>query len=369
MKYTGFLLMLIAALFLFSCDRFEHTFTPVETQDFGILLFEPLQEGFNQATSSDLSPVMDFYAEDYMHYGHSKSDWRTTLQGIIAGVANPSFVVSFSEVQLQSETTALANWRLIISDSASKAVLADSSFVGERLILTQGSWLLKGNQSACIPPVAKQRVIVEYVTNIGCSYCPPVEEKLHELKLMYPNQFSYITHQLSGPVAISDPLYAYYNAYSAPVSIIQGEGILRSGTENILAQYIPLVQSLLNVDTQMNYSIVSTTVAGNNLSGSVHLTPVNSGFSQENLRLNLAIIDRVSTALNVQGDPLTNIVIARNRIDLDTVDLSQPINFNFSANVPIPNDASLVIFAQRTPAVFANDAHIYSGIELQLTTP
>ena len=369
MKNTLYLLIILAALGLGSCDRFDHAFTPAETVDFATQLFTPLQEGYNLVTANDLSPAMAFYADDYSHYGFSKADWEATLHNIIVGVENPQFEVILSETQMENETNAYANWRLIISDPASKAVLADSSFVGERLKKQDGQWLLRGNQSACNPPLAKQHIIVEYITNVGCSYCPPVEAKLHELRLMYPNQFTYITHQISGPVAINDPLYAYYNAYSAPVSIIQGKHKLASGTSDILAQYTPLVQSMINVDTPMNYSIVNTAVSGNNLTGSVILIPVDNNFPQENLVLNLAIIDRVSTATNVEGDPLTNIVIARKRINLSTTDLSQPVAFDFSANVAIPNDASLVIFAQRTPATFANDAYIYSGIELQLSTP
>lgn len=369
MRYTLLFLSLLLALLLASCDRFEHSFQPGTEVDFSAELFSPLQEGFNQVTATDLSAAMSFYAEDYLHYGLGKSEWETSLNGIIAGVTNPQFAVSFSSTELQDDANALANWRLIISDPDSKAVLADSLYVGERLVKRDGKWLLKGNQSACVPPVGKQRIIVEYVTNIGCSYCPAVETVLHELRQMYPTQFSYLTHQFSGPVAINDPLYAYYNAYSAPVSIIQGQHKLSSGTQDVIDQYAPLVQSLIGIDTAMNYNVVSANVSGSNLSGSVFLDPVEDGFSQENLVLNLAIIERVSSATSVSGEPLTNVVLARNRIDISTADLSQPVSFDFSDNAALPNDASLVIFVQRTPATFSNNAIIYSGTEIVLTTP
>jgi hypothetical protein len=368
MKYCIYALVLVALIGLSSCDRFEHAFQPAAVVDFNTELFSPLQAGFNQVTATDLSPAMAYYASDYLHYGITKSAWEATLQNLISGVANPQFEVSFSTTQLEGDNNALANWRLKISDPDTKTILADSLYVGERLVKVNGQWLLKGNQAACNPPVGKQHIIVEYVTNVGCSYCPLVEAKLHTLKQMYPTQFTYLTHQLSGPVMISDPLYAYYNAFSAPISIIQGQYKLSSANQDILDQYLPLVQGLVNIDTEMNYSLVSNQIEQNNISGSVLLSPIDAGFDQENLVLNLAIIDRVSTAVNVLNEPLTNVVIARKRIDISTTDLTQPIAFNIPTSVAIPNDASLVVFAQRTPSTFANNAHIYSGKEFVLTT-
>jgi hypothetical protein len=296
----------------------------------------------------------------------NKSEWEAALQTLLSGVANPVFEISFSSTSLINETNAFANWRLKISDPATKAVLADSNYVGERLIKQNGEWLLRGNQQSCNPPAAKQRVIVEYVTNVGCSYCPAVEAELHELALLHPGKFIYLTHQLSGPVMINDPMFAYYSAFSAPVSIIQGMAKLSSGTEDVIAQYEPLVNTQLDIDAQMDYQIISTLVSGNNLSGSVQLSPKITGFDQTSLVLNLAIIDKVSTATNVSGEPLTNIVIGRKRIDISAQDFGYHITFDFDANVNIPTDAALVVFAQKTPATFANNAVIYSGLEIPI---
>ena len=66
-----------------------------------------------------------------------------------------------------------------------------------------------------------------------------MEELLHNLSSEFGDNFIYLTHQLSGPVAINDPLYVYYSAFSAPVSIIQGKHKLASGTQEILNQYYP----------------------------------------------------------------------------------------------------------------------------------
>ena len=212
-------IFIIVLLGIFSCERFDHNFQPLEQVDFQEELFSPLQEAFNNADPEDLSSVMAFYAEDYKHFGITKSEWETKLHSIISPLINPVIQVSLITATLQNETNALANWRLTISDD-NKTVIADSLYTGERLRKENGKWLLRGNQCGCDPSAPTQKVIVEYVTNVGCSYCPAVEDVLHNLSSQFGDDFIYLTHQFSGPVAFTDPLYAYYNALSAPVSII-----------------------------------------------------------------------------------------------------------------------------------------------------
>ncbi len=51
-------------------------------------------------------------------------------------------------------------------------------------------------------------------------------------------------------------------------------------------------------------------------------------------------------------------------VDLRTADLSQSVSFSVSfAGTTVPDDPALVIFAQRRPASFANNATILSGME------
>ncbi len=366
MKKVIYALILIALLGIFSCDRFDHSFKPLEQVDFETELFCPLQTALETVSADDLSPVMAFYAEDYIHYGINKSQWEAMLQNMLSGVNDPVIEVTLITASLQNDTNALANWRLKISDD-NKAVIADSLYIGERLAKESGKWLLRGNQCGCLPEVPTQKVIVEYVTNVGCSYCPAVEELLHNLSSEFGENFIYLTHQLSGPVAISDPLYAYYNAFSAPVSIIQGKHKLASGTQEILNQYYPLVQNEIAVSSPMEYKNINAVVSGKTISGSVQLSPLLTDFSQEELILNLVIIDRVSTANNAVGEPLTNVVIGRKRIDISSADLHNPITFEVTATADLPDDAALVVFAQKTPATFANNATIYSGIQYPLT--
>ncbi len=369
MKPVVYVLLLMAILLgLASCDRFDHAFQPMAEVNFALELFTPLQAGFDSSSAADLSNAMNFYSEDYLHYGVTKSAWESMLQGYLSGISDPQIEVSFSETELLSETSAKATWRLKITDPATKAVVMDSSYVAEKLVKTNNRWLLRGNQQEGGNNAGKQKVVVEYVTNIGCSYCPAVEAKLHELQAMYPDQFIYLTHQLTGPVAIADILFQYYNAFSAPTSIIQGIHKLTGGTQAELDQYEPLVANLINVDNPLAYTLMSHQINGNTVSGSLGLTLQTKALPKTSMILNLALLEDVSSATSFSGEHLTNVVLARQRIDLTNFDLAEPIEFSITDDRTLPDDLSLVAFVQTTPESFANDAVIHSGLHYPLST-
>jgi hypothetical protein len=151
MKRIAIILKILAILLgLASCDRFDHAFKPVAEVNFALELFTPLQAGFNAVSVDNLSPAMNFYADDYLHYGIDKVAWETMLQGYLNGISNPQFEVTLSDTELLSETSARANWRLKISDPATKAVIMDSSYVAERLVKSNNRWLMRGNQTEAI---------------------------------------------------------------------------------------------------------------------------------------------------------------------------------------------------------------------------
>ena len=116
-KKIVYALLIVALLGIFSCDRFDHNFKPLEQVDFNAELFSPLEEAFNTASAEDLSTVMAFYAEDYKHYGITKSEWEAILYNLLSGINNPVIDVILITATLQNDTNALANWRLTISDS------------------------------------------------------------------------------------------------------------------------------------------------------------------------------------------------------------------------------------------------------------
>ena len=361
MKNTLYALLLLLVLFgVSSCDRFEHDFVASQQVDFSTELFTPLQADFDASTAADLSPAMAHYADDYQHYGTTKSEWQTMLEDMLAGVADPQFTVTFSNVQQQNETEALANWRLTITNPATRTVIADSLYTAERLRKVGDKWLLRGNQNTC-NPVRKQLVIAEYFTYNSCSYCPPFEVKLHELEAQYPGQFISLEHHTQNALHLpEDVVNTYYGVYSAPGAVFQGTRKVTGSSDVSLALYQSHTDELVQIDEPIRYQMLSANVAGREISASVKLTP-HLTLDQSNMVLNYVVIEETSSVNNAAGVPLHNVVRALGSQSLSGVDLNQPVAISFSSTVDLPEDIKLVVFAQSKPTPFANNATIYGG--------
>lgn len=357
-------LIVLAALFGAGCDRFGHNFLPPDAVDLEAELFTPLDEALQNQTEAGIDPVMAFFADDYLHFGLNKADRRAWLEGIFqaqpAAVAGATLLAS----DLLSDSTAVVNWRLQVTEA--KGVIADSTFTGERLVKRNGHWLLRGNQMSCEPPVVKQRVIIEYFTFLGCPNCPAVEAELHDLQLAWPNQLSYLEHHITGPLAVADdPTYDYYGPFTVPTSILDGEVMLTGSSADILSEYAAQVQNLANMDSAIEYTNLNYSVEGQTISGTVQLD-MPAPFNHTDLVLNCVLIERVSSFTNTQGQNLRNVVRAKSVQDIGFLDFPNTVSFSLSSAVTIPDDASLVIFAQTKPVIFGNNANIHSGIEVEL---
>lgn len=104
------------------------------------------------------------------------------------------------------------------------------------------------------------------------------------------------------------------------------------------------------------------------MSGSLGLTLQTKALPKTSMILNLALLEDVSSATSFSGEHLTNVVLARQRIDLTNFDLAEPIEFSITDDRTLPDDLSLVAFVQTTPESFANDAVIHSGLHYPLST-
>ncbi len=365
-RYLIASLALLSVLFSLGCDRFQHAFEPPDTVDFAAELFTPLDTAFHGIPSFSLESVMAFYAEDYLHFGQTKTDRQNWLQGIFNAEPNALGQVTLLNAEELTDSTAIANWNLKIQTS-SRVVLADSLFSGERLVKRGGKWLLKGNQMTCVLPTPKQQVIVEYFTFLGCPNCPVVEAELHDLEIQYSGQFTYLEHHTAAPLQIAgDGTYAYYGPFTVPTSVFGGQTRLTGSGTEILDQYAPLTQSLANVDSDFRYINPTLGVEGNTVSGSLSLEQLAQQLDWTDMVLNYVLVERVSSFNNTAGQPLRNVVRAKGFQTITQADLNAPVLFSLQSTVPIPDDASLVIFAQTKPSSFANNATIHGGIEVIL---
>lgn len=359
MKYL-LIITLILSLILVSCDRFEREFTDLGGVDLNTEFFLPLQHAFDIITVSDLSAIEDFYATDYLHNGVNKSERITWLQSFLNLDPNASFSVSDQSFAPLDEDNYVANWRLTIS-GLDREILADSLFVGERIIRQNDAWLFYGNQT-CLQNTDKQLVIAQYFTFRTCPNCPPAEEKLQLLQQLYPDNFIYLEHHTMLELAVpGDATNQYYQAYSSPNVVFQGIEKVSGGNPDEVAQYQPIVENLITIDELIGYEITDLEIQGNTISAVVHLQP-HIDLPRENLVLNYVIITDEVEYTNAEGAPLHNVVRAVGSSSLAELDLGVGIPLELTGHEPLPQNFKLVVFAQDKPAVFQNNATIYSGI-------
>lgn len=367
MRIPIFILIALMALFILGCDRFEHDFGPPNGTDLGEELFDPLQDAFDAQPDAGLDAVMDFYAEDYLHFGLLKADRRSWLEGIYTTDPGANAGVTLLDAQQLSDTTAVVNWNLRLTSTAVKTVYADSTFIGEEVVQRGGNWLFRGNQMSCEVPNPKQHVIIEYFTFLGCPNCPDVEAELHSLQLAYPGQLSYLEYHTSGPLAgHDDGAYNYYGPFPVPTSVFQGETVVTGSGQDLIDAYFPLVQSLAERDSVFRYTDPYFSIDGQTINGSITLELLSSDLNSEDLVLNYVLIERQSSYNNTQGEPLRNVVLAKGSLDISGASLDEPLDFTLQSDTALPDDSSIVIFAQTKPDDFANDATIHGGVEFEL---
>ncbi len=356
--------LLLLALSATGCDRFNHAFEPPETADLQAALFTPLDEALQNQPEAGLDAVMNYFADDYLHFGLNKADRRAWLENIFQTHPAAVAAATLLDSEQLSDSTAVVNWRFLVTDA--KAVIVDSTFTGDRLAKRGGHWLLRGNQMSCQPPVLKQRVIIEYFTFLGCPNCPQVEAELHDLQLASQGQISYLEHHITGPLTVpGDPTYDYYGPFSVPTSIFGGEVMLTGSSTDIISSYADAAQTLAGLDSRINYSGLNYSVDGQTVTGTIQLD-MPDPFTHPDLVLNCVLIERVSSFTNTQGQNLRNVVRAKSVQNIGSLDFPNTVSFSLSSSVPIPDDASLVIFAQNRPVLFGNNATIYGGIEVEL---
>jgi hypothetical protein len=360
------LVIILTLLTAVSCDRFKHTFAPAGDTNLQAEVFTPLADSFAVFTSTNLAPVMDFYAEDYLHNGQYKSNREEWYQTTLQQNAGSVFEIALYETELVNDTLATANWRLTVTDNT-KMVICDSLFTGEELVKREGKWYLYGNRDdcGCNPPVT-QRVLLEYFTFQTCPNCPVVEELLHSLYLSFANEMTYLEYHLNDPMALAANLnlFQYYGLTNMPVTIFQGETVIYGNNEDNEVVFTQLVQNLANQPAKIGLTDLQHTFTGNALNGSVKVEIKDAGVSQDNLKLKYVIMERVSDQyVNAEQVPCKNVVLTSGITSLAGADLQQNINFNLTFNGILPSDAYLVIWAQEVPAGFANNASVYHALE------
>ena len=367
-RFTVILMVLSLLGLLTSCSRFDHDFDPAVVTDYQAEIFTPLQSSFNAITATDLDPVMAFYAPEYLHNGADQAAREQYIQSLFSASTTLNFVVTMQETVQLTDTTAVANWNLKAFVPEARFAIADTTYNGEKIVKRNNQWLLLGNQMSGSGSTLKQRVIVENFTFTTCPNCPEVEAVLHSLQLQYPTQFSYLEYHFGDVLDIGNgDIFSYYAGSTMPLSIFQGTTKLTGSTEAVLAQYQSLFSNLSALDSSFRIDNFDYTMTNQNLSGTVHVTPLGTAVDPSSLRLKYVLIEKVSAVTNSVGEPCRNVVRAKGSVDISTQDFANDISFDLPINVVIPDDAYLLVYVQNVPTPYANNATIYNGIEVPVS--
>ena len=365
MRFIKLAVVLLLAIGLASCDRFDHDFGKI---DFVQELFEPLQTAM--ANHNDLTQLMAFYQDGYMHNAVDKAareQFYHTLDQLYGGEGgNYRLDPVFESYNASNESV---NWELRIwRDGLESSLLASFPFTDEKIVKVDGAWKFYGNQIASLEQGNKQRIIFESFTYTTCPNCPAVEEVMHSLAAQYPSQFSYVEYHIGDPLQAPTNMgtFVYYGVSPMPATVFQGMEKRLSANPETLQAYLSFVRNMLENQPQLHLRDLQFEVNSPSVSGSVRLAPGAGTIDQTDLKLRVHIIEKVSATTNSVGAPCTNVVLGSATIDLATADLTHSVNFQVNIPGTIPSDAAIVIYAQRMSAVFNNDAMIYNGLERSL---
>jgi len=364
MRYLSIIAALLSIL-IFSCDRFDHDFTAPAMVDYDADFFAPLESALNSVTAADMSALQAMYSQDYIHNGINRSERLGWFQSFLSQDPGAIFEISETQSSTVNSDNADVNWRLIVL-AADQSVLADSTFIGERIIRQGSSWLLYGNQ-VCVQPGDKQLVIAEYFTFRTCPSCPAAEAELNNLQDIYPQNFIYLEHHTMMELAVpGDVTNQYYQAYSAPSAVFQGMEKVTGGLPESVSQYRNIVDQLVLVDEPINYNISNLAYTADEVSTVVSLQP-NIDLPTQNLVLHFVLITDEVEYTNADGGALHNVVRAKVSQPLTSADLGVDIPLNLSVPSGLPQSFKVVVFAQNKPATFQNQSTIYGGIVREIS--
>jgi thiol-disulfide isomerase/thioredoxin len=362
MRYIS-LLLVVSTLFIVSaCDRFDHDF---ETLDFKAELFTPMQSAMEHP--EDLSALMAFYADDYVHNAATKADREQFFHSLYTLYGDDVRLIP--NLQAYNHHNQSLTWELRVFDpDMEPGLLAVIPFNDEKVLKVGESWKLYGNRIADLEQGNKRRMVFETFTFTTCPNCPQVENVLHGLASLYPTQFSYLEYHFNDPLAIpaTAQTFGYYGFSVMPATILNGEAKVIGGDPIHLETIRNAAEGYLNTSAVFLLEDIQTTfTAGTGLEGSLNLeVPEDSKETDLNLRFHL--IERSSATTNSIGNACTNVVLASGKLDISEHDLNLPINFSLPFTGSLPSDAALIIFVQKMPSLWADNAPILNAREIDL---
>jgi len=364
------LILFSIMLILISCDRFEHNFEADVNQIFADEFFNGFASELTNITQVNLPVIMTFYDEAYNNNGLSKTDIEAYYQSLL----DDGLILTAT----LTDTTALPEitWHLI-GDDGTKSIVVDEEFE-DVLVIVDDEYKFYGNQANM------RNVVVELFTGDWCPNCPNAEEALHNLRMQYGSRISYVEYhyfdQLEGEFV--EDLFNYYpNNEGLPFGIVNGnEHLLYSAPSisEVQAEIEAAIAPLLDEEPLVLLSNLQTDLTYPVLSGSLQID-IDASVATDDLKLVAVLMEDFNDEyLNSHQEPHLNIALKQITVDVSTLDLANPVNFEINDldilpdwymnnATGLPEDLTLVIWIQRLESTYdEGTCEIYNVIQVSL---
>lgn len=357
----------VVALVFTACDRFDHVLEP-SIGNLGLLEFETsLPDIFAETTQANYLELSSLFSDEYSNNNMNKTDMMAYFGTFFQ--INPNALFSVDDVQISSSFQ--IKWHFMVT-SSNQTILADTTFA-DFLIQEGEGFVFYGNQND------KRKVMIELFTGQWCSNCPNAEEALHNLRMQYGSRFSYVEYHFNDQLATNNsPIFYYPFAGTLPFGIVNGNALLfysAPSVEEVQTQIQNAIIPLLLEEMQVGISGAEAEIVGTTLSGSVQID-LASSLTAENQKLVVVLLDDYNAEYpNHHGDPHHNIALKRVEVDLSSLNLNDPVNFEINDlnvlpawyNGVLPEDLTLMIWVQRLDTPYdQNTCKAHNVIEISI---
>jgi thiol-disulfide isomerase/thioredoxin len=346
----------VVFLLISACDRFEHdTYSNAQLE----ASFKRFAESLNTAGMDDISGILEWYSPDYLHNTQTIEDMESRYLEFYLEFGEE---LSLSAAILEYWKTNRITWQLL-------GIMADSVFViaeyEDYLIKSGEDYLFYGNQVA--PPELDENlpvVLVQYFTATSCGNCPIVAEKLEDMHNEFGDQLVVLEYLYDhDPGQSFMPEVTYYEAYSQPSSIIQGQYIIIGSGESSLTAYESRYHQALAQPLEFRFTQAALSINGNSVTALVSWEEI-AGLSADNLQIRAVLLEENPDLHYISAPSVRfeNRVICSSDIPYNNSENSTELVLQSS--IDLPDVFSVVVWLQNRPENWQTDeAKVFNVIK------
>ena len=352
------ILFSLILIIISACDRFEHTFEP-EDYDLGLEQFpSSFKEAVENLNQFNYQEISVFFSDNYKNGSWGKDEMVEYLT---------QFLFYGEDVTLHTDSIFVSNSNLssywnFTAISGDREILADTTFF-DYLIKENEEYKFYGDQEG------SQKILVELFTSTTCTFCPLVEDALHNLRFKYSSRLKYTEYHINDPLDFgNEDLLSYYHGGFLPFTIIHGNTAIIGASEGIEEQIDAVITPIMNETPTVQLYDLQASLEVDQLTGSVILN-VEPSISTSDLYLKFVILEDLNTEYyNFNGDHLHNVVWAREEISLSGSNFDDPIQFAITDLSDLPDDITLIVWVQTLESPYnGNTCKVYNVIEKSLS--